>query len=107
MKASPYQKFVALCECVDDEYEELEKAKDDHSCKPSTPVSKGEKDLYFYRKKVHYLKFNEVEVRPLINDLSFIKNKSKWGFPFMSGFMEINQNDFDIICGNKKVKSLS
>ncbi len=57
----------------DDKYEKLEKAKDEKSCKTDTPISKAEDDLYFFRKIVKFIKFNEVEINPLIESLTFIK----------------------------------
>lgn len=101
-KAKSYQKFIAIAECLDDKYEKLEKAKDKNSCKHDnklshTPMSKGANDLYFFRKKVKFIKFREVEIRPLIESLSFIKNKKSWGMIFMNGFKQIPEEDFTLI----------
>lgn len=96
-KAKSYQKFIAIAKCLDDKYEKLKKAKNENSCKPNTPISKGDNDLYFFRKIVKFIKFKEVEIKPLIKNLSFIKNKESWGMSFMSGFKEISEEDFKFI----------
>ncbi len=75
----PYQKLVSVCQAIDDEYEKL-------------PRKDG--SGYFYRKKVSFLPFEEKEIRDLVPRLAFIKNKSHWGFYFMSGFMKIDEADF-------------
>ena len=50
-----------------------------------------------YRRDVKYLKSKTADIRPLIKQLSFIKNKKKWGFYLMSGFAEIPKEDFELI----------
>lgn len=50
-----------------------------------------------YRRKAVYRKVQEVEIRPLIDRLEFIKDKEKWGYIFRTGFFEINKHDFDLI----------
>jgi predicted RNA-binding protein len=50
-----------------------------------------------YRRKIKYQKAREVDIRPLIERLSFIKNKSKWGMSFRFGFLEISESDFNTI----------
>ena len=52
-----------------------------------------------WRRDIDYRNCREVEVKPLLDDLTFIQNKQKWGFPFMRGFLEINQQDFELIAG--------
>jgi hypothetical protein len=75
----PYQRLVAVCQAIDGEYEKLPR-KDGKGC--------------FYRKKVNFLPFEEKEIRDLVPRLSFVKNKSHWGFYFMSGFIKIDEADF-------------
>jgi EVE domain len=36
-------------------------------------------------------------IQPLIDQLDFILNKAKWGFPFLRGYVEISQKDWDLI----------
>ncbi|MDQ6762684.1 MAG: EVE domain-containing protein [Bacteroidota bacterium] len=50
-----------------------------------------------YRRHVDFKKSNEASIRPLLEQLSFIKNKKKWGFYLISGFREISKEDFTII----------
>jgi hypothetical protein len=39
----------------------------------------------------------EVDIVPLLPHLSFITNKSKWGFMFRTGFFSIPKADFQLI----------
>ena len=50
-----------------------------------------------WRRKVKYRKAAEVDIHPLIERLSFIKNKSRWGEAFRFGFLEISGADFRVI----------
>ncbi|PTB93254.1 EVE domain-containing protein [Marivirga lumbricoides] len=49
------------------------------------------------RRKVYFYNSEDISILPLIDDLSFIQNKKKWGFPFRFGFFEINKHDYSII----------
>ena len=77
----PLQKFTAIGEVVDD--------------KPYQPNTN--KNFKPYRRDVKYKESSEAAIRPLIENLSFIKNKKRWGFYLISGFREISKDDFDII----------
>lgn len=77
----PYQKFTAIGKVTDDE--------------PYQPNTKG--DFKPYRRNVEYKKCEEADIRPVIKDLSFIKNKKRWGFYLISGFREIPEHDFNVI----------
>lgn len=50
-----------------------------------------------YRRNVEFKKVEETEIRPLLEHLTFIKNKKKWGFYLISGFREISKEDFNVI----------
>lgn len=50
-----------------------------------------------WRRDVSFLKSEEATIRALLDELSFIKDKQKWGFPFRRGCFEITQQDFEII----------
>lgn len=77
----PLQKFTALGQVTDEE--------------PYQPdVSENFKP---YRRKVAFEKVTETEIRPLLEHLSFIKNKKNWGFYLISGFRELSKEDFEII----------
>jgi len=76
-----YQKFTAIGKITDDE-----------------PYQGGTKNKFkAYRRNVDYQTCHEAEIRPLIERLSFIKNKKRWGFYLISGFREISKEDFEII----------
>lgn len=77
----PYQKFIALGEITD------------------TQTFQIIVNEYFqpWRRKAKFVPCNEIEIRPLIEQLEFIPNKKHWGFPLRSGFLEIPKADFDLI----------
>lgn len=77
----PYQKFTALGRVTDDEPYRVE----------MTP------DFHPYRRNVEFLVIKEADIRPLISELSFIKDPTHWGFPFMRGLFEIPKEDFEKI----------
>jgi predicted RNA-binding protein len=67
-------------------------------------VDKGEpytfemsKDFAPWRRNVRFLKSKEVLIEPLLENLSFIKDKKKWGFSFRRGSFEIPSHDFERI----------
>ena len=43
---------------------------------------------------VVFVKVREAPIQPLIEELDFISNKQRWGFPFRRGFFEISEADF-------------
>ena len=59
--------------------------------------SDAQQGLKPFRRNVHYKKWKEVEIRPLIENLSFIKNKKNWGFYLIRSYREIAEEDFEII----------
>lgn len=50
-----------------------------------------------FRRNIKYLKAQDLDIRPLIDLLPFIKNKSSWGYVFRYGFFEIDAVSFDLI----------
>jgi hypothetical protein len=54
-------------------------------------------DFIPWRRDVSFLKSLEAPIQPLLGDLSFIKDKQKWGFPFRRGCFEISPNDYQVI----------
>ncbi len=50
-----------------------------------------------WRRDVSFVKSKEALIHPLLDNLSFIVNKQKWGFPFRRGCFEIPQEDFQCI----------
>jgi hypothetical protein len=55
------------------------------------------KDFLPWRRNIKFLKSKEVLIEPLLEDLNFIKDKKKWGFPFRKGSFEISCCDFELI----------
>jgi hypothetical protein len=43
---------------------------------------------------VSFVQATEAPIQPLIEDLEFIPNKQRWGFPFRRGFFEIGEADY-------------
>ena len=84
----PLQAFTALGRIVDKEPFQVE----------MTP------DFHPWRRKVEFLKAKRVPIRPLIEDLSFIQNKQRWGFPFRRGLFQIEYEDFELIRNAMGVK---
>ncbi len=78
-----YQKFTACGQVEDD--------------KPYQ-VTVNE-DFKPWRRKINFYKVDEVEIRPLLDDLQLITNRKKWGMHLMSGFVKINKADFELIVG--------
>lgn len=77
----PLQAFTAIGEVADDEIYEH-------------PISES---LAHYRRRVNYFPAKDVPIRPLIDSLSFIKNKTSWGYVFRFGLVEVPKEDFDLI----------
>jgi hypothetical protein len=74
----PLQHFTALGKCIDDTPYQAEISPDFHP----------------WRRDVEFIKCKEVPIKNLINDLNFIKDKQKWGFPFRRGMFELPEEDF-------------
>ena len=49
------------------------------------------------RRDIKFLPAQPVDIRPLIHRLQFIQQKSRWGYAFRFGHIEISQDDFDLI----------
>ncbi len=55
-------------------------------------------DFIPWRRNVNFqTKAKSVAIEPLIDKLSFIINKQRWGFPFRRGCLEISAKDFQLI----------
>ena len=77
----PLHAFTAIGEIEDDEIFQVEESPD---FKP-------------FRRRAYYRKTGEVRIEPLLQDLSFIRNKKSWGSAFRFGLLEIPKPDFDRI----------
>ena len=52
-----------------------------------------------YRVDVDYLPCHETPIRPLIDELSFIRKKKSWGAAFRFGLLQVPEQDFALITG--------
>jgi hypothetical protein len=50
-----------------------------------------------FRRDIEFMLAQAADIRPLINQLQFIQNKSRWGYAFRFGHIEIPQADFELI----------
>ena len=50
-----------------------------------------------YRVDVGFLPCQEAPIKPLVERLSFIKNKTHWGAAFRFGFLKVPEEDFALI----------
>ena len=50
-----------------------------------------------WRRDISFVTSLNAPIHPLLDHLSFIKDKRRWGFPFRRGCFEIPQSDFQII----------
>ncbi len=50
-----------------------------------------------FRRNVDFLTVHEAPIRPLLDDLDFVEDKSKWGYKFRFGVFEISAHDLDVI----------
>lgn len=78
---SPCQRFTAIGQL---------KAKGPYSFQIS-------EDFIPWRRDVSFLSSKEAFIKPLLDELSFIKDKKKWGFPFRRGVFSVSFNDFSLI----------
>ncbi len=76
-----YQKFTAIGEVVDEAPYQVD-------------MGDGFKP---FRRNISYFDAKHIDIRPLVPSLPFIKNKNSWGYVFRYGFLEIDQESFEII----------
>ncbi len=51
-----------------------------------------------FRRNIDFIKgVNMIPIIPILEQLEFIKDVKKWGFPLMYGFLQISENDFSLI----------
>lgn len=50
-----------------------------------------------YRRDIRFVDSIDVAIRPLIDQLSFIRDKTQWGYAFRFGHIEIPRTDFELI----------
>jgi hypothetical protein len=54
-------------------------------------------DFHPWRRNVTFYTCNETPIKPMIDDLSFIQDKTHWGYMFRFGLFSIPEADFALI----------
>ncbi len=80
-EGEPLQAFTALGRVADDEVYQVEM----------------EPGFMPWRRNVEFVECVHTPIRPLIDQLTFIKNKQRWGYVFRFGLFEISERDFELI----------
>lgn len=80
-EAAPCQKFTAIGEVIGADVYPFE-------------MSPG---FVPYRRDIRFLDALEIPVRPIIDRLTFIRDKKRWGYAFRFGHLEIPEPDFALI----------
>jgi len=69
--------------------------------KPKEPYQyRMSADFIPWRRDIAFLAAKEAPIEPLIDQLSFIQNKQRWGFPFRRGCFSISVSDFRLIAAS-------
>ena len=76
-----YQCFTALGCVIGDKYYQVELSADKKT----------------HRRDVKYLSARDVKIKPLIDHLSFIDDKTRWGSVFKYDIIQISEKDFKLI----------
>ena len=53
-----------------------------------------------FRRDVRFMPMRETPIRPLLEDLSFTRDRANWGFAFRRGCFEITPDDYATIARN-------
>jgi len=77
----PLQAFTAIGQVKDNELYQVEIAP----------------DFVPWRRNVEFHNCHETPIKPFIDELSFIKDKTHWGYRFRFGLFEIPEQDFELI----------
>jgi predicted RNA-binding protein len=88
-------------------YSSKEKFGDDALCQQFTAIGEvmGSEVYVFemfpgfvpYRRDISFFEAKDIPIRPLIERLSFIKDKTRWGYAFRFGHLEIPRADYELI----------
>jgi hypothetical protein len=78
---APLQAFTAIGRVADDEPYQAEVAP----------------EVVHWRRNVDFLDCAETPIRPLIDELGFIEDKSRWGYKFRFGVFRIDDHDLAVI----------
>ncbi|OBK76956.1 EVE domain-containing protein [Mycobacterium sp. 1164985.4] len=77
----PLQAFTAIGQVADDE----------PYLDPASP------DEERWRRNVDFLDAKETPIRPLLDHLDFIEDKTRWGYKFRFGVFKIGDDDLEVI----------
>ena len=80
-KPEKCQCFTAIVKVVDDEVYQQDMGN----------------DFVPFRRRVQFRPSRDISILPLIDDLTFIKDKTHWGAPFRFGILQIPEEDFRLI----------
>ena len=83
----PLQAFTAIGQVADDELYQVEMAP----------------GFVPWRRNVQFKPYKETPIKALIDQLSFIQDKTHWGYRFRFGLFEISQADFELIRHNMEI----
>jgi hypothetical protein len=78
---APLQAFTAIGQVADDEPYQVQMSADFHP----------------WRRNVDFLECAEAPIRPLLEQLDFIEDASRWGYKFRFGVFAIDDHDLDVI----------
>jgi len=84
----PLQQFTAIARVADEKPYQVE----------MTPT------FHPWRRRVEFVPCEEAPIQPLIEGISFIKDKRQWGFVFRHGLFEIHGEDFHRIAQAMKAE---
>jgi EVE domain len=87
----PVQAFTAIGQVADDEPYRVEMSDDE-----PYRVEMSD-DFHPWRRNVDFLSCSETPIRPLLEQLDFIEDKSRWGYKFRFGVFRIDDHDLDVI----------
>jgi hypothetical protein len=82
MGGDPVRRFVAIG-----------RIRDDRVYQADMSAMLGQPFLPF-RRDVDWIEAREAEITPLLDDLSFITDKRRWGYPFRRGCFTVPEGDF-------------
>lgn len=52
------------------------------------------KDFKPYRRKVDFFECKGAPIHPMLDQLTFVTDKTRWGFPFRRGLFKVSKEDF-------------
>lgn len=82
-KGEALRRFTAIGRIVDDEPYQAEMSPSFHP----------------WRRRVEFFECQEAPIEDLLDELSFIRDRARWGFIFRRGLFEIGEEDFRRIAG--------